>query len=297
MSSRKALDGTRTCWSAAKTEVPGRSRTANRYESVATRRSPSPSAAINTPVRIGRLSSTLAADTTCRSASANAAASSSTVCSAGSGNCGNSWAGIVRTENCDRPELMRASSSVSSTSTAFGSSARTMSVTNFAGRTPTPSEPPDTVVDTAIVRSRSLPVNRRSLPANSRRTPDNTGRAPPRLVTARPAAPSASTRTSRSQRNFTFGSLSTSMSLKDLKGSSCSRSCGLWTMDPFRWSPPRFLFLRHPQRCTGSQVFGWGRGMKAPSSTGGPPVMDTLSTGLSTGREVTNRSGWLGSTP
>ena len=58
--------------------VPGRSRTASRYESVATSRSPSSSAAISTPVRIGRASSVLAARTTWRSASANAGAGSVT---------------------------------------------------------------------------------------------------------------------------------------------------------------------------------------------------------------------------
>ncbi len=50
--------------------LSGRSRTARRYESVATIRTPSSSAVISTPVRTARASSLLAARTTWRSASA-----------------------------------------------------------------------------------------------------------------------------------------------------------------------------------------------------------------------------------
>src|SRR5207249_2388827 len=52
-----ARPGTSTFWPSRNTVWPGRSRTANRYESVATNRSPPGSAAISTPVRIGRVAS------------------------------------------------------------------------------------------------------------------------------------------------------------------------------------------------------------------------------------------------
>src|SRR5204863_2273311 len=71
------------------------------------------------------------------------------------------------------------------------------------GSTTSPSDSPLTVTDAWIVRSVSLPVSWSSLPDRRARIPDSTGMAPPRVETARPAVPSASTRTSRSHRNFT----------------------------------------------------------------------------------------------
>ena len=68
--------------------MSGRSRTASRYESVATMRTPSSSAANSTPVITPRASSVLAARTTWRSASANVADDSVTASAAGS-----TWAG------------------------------------------------------------------------------------------------------------------------------------------------------------------------------------------------------------
>ena len=64
--------------------VSGRSRTASRYESVATMRTPSSSAAMSTPVSTARASSVLAARTTWRSASATEADDSFTASADGS---------------------------------------------------------------------------------------------------------------------------------------------------------------------------------------------------------------------
>jgi hypothetical protein len=83
------------------------------------------------------------------------------------------------------------------------SNARTISPANLPGRTTTPSDSPLTVIDTSMVRSVSLPVSWSALPVSCARIPDSTGIAPPRVDTARPALPSASTKTSRSHRNFT----------------------------------------------------------------------------------------------
>ena len=66
-----------------------------------------------------------------------------------------------------------------------------------------PSPLPETATSTEIVSSRSVPVRVRRSPDSSTRTPDRTGNEVPRPAAARPAVPRASTRTSRSHRNFT----------------------------------------------------------------------------------------------
>src|SRR4051794_30568276 len=76
------------------------------------------------------------------------------------------------------------------------------------------------------------------------RTPDNTGSAPPRLATARPADPRASTSTSRSHRNFTVGP-SLVVVLREKYGRSGSKGCGLW----MTWHVPRSSGLRSSRRC------------------------------------------------
>ena len=78
-----------------------------------------------------------------------------------------------------------------------------MSPISLAGMTATPSCSPVTVLSTRIVVSRSLPVRRSWSPVSSKRMPLSTGSELPRLVTARPAAETASTSSSRSHRNFT----------------------------------------------------------------------------------------------
>jgi hypothetical protein len=122
---------------------------------------------MSTPEITGRLSSELAARTTCRSASANSLATNVTASpapdvspSAGNGSRGNSSAGRIRTANCERPDVIRTSSSPDSNVTAPGSSARTISATRRAGSTETPSVMPLTAASTWIVRSRSLPARR-----------------------------------------------------------------------------------------------------------------------------------------
>ncbi len=203
VSSCSARDGTRMRCSSAKTLVPGRSRTDNRYESVATRRSPSGSAAINTPVRIGRESSELAAGTTWRNAASSAPGAMVTPSPTTSGSCGYSSAGMVRSVNDDGPASRWTDPSSSATSTAPGATTRTTSASSFAGTTTTPSSWPATSIDTVIVRSRSLPVMTSSSPVSARRRPASTAREP-RFDTARPAVVSASSSTSRSHRNFTW---------------------------------------------------------------------------------------------
>jgi hypothetical protein len=202
-SSWRARDGTRTCCPSASTVVPGRSRIARRYESVATSRRPVASAARSTPVRIGRASSLDAARTTCDSAVASSALAKVTGSPPGSAIRGNSSAGSTRRLNSERPAEMRASSASTSTSTLPAGRARTMSDANRPGRTTTPSPLPETAISTEMVSSRSVPVSRSWSPLSSTRTPDRTGSDVPRPAAARPALPRASTRTSRSHRNFT----------------------------------------------------------------------------------------------
>src|SRR5262245_37386640 len=203
--SLRARDGTNTDWPSASTVWPGRSRTASRNESVATSRRPPCSAESNTPGRIGRASSLDAAGTTCRNAAASSVASSVTASPVACGNRGNSSTGNTRSVNSERPAVIRACSPSTSTSTAPGGSDRTTSDVSRAGRTATPSVVPLTPspMTTAMVSSRSWPVRVRASPCSSVRMPDSTGSAPPRLAVARPAVPRASTRTSRSHRNFT----------------------------------------------------------------------------------------------
>ncbi len=82
---------------------------ANRLESVATRRSSSPSTSMRTPVRNGRDSSAAAANAVCRIMRRRAPwgirhiSSSST-----SGSAGNSSSGMVCTEKRERPEASSA---------------------------------------------------------------------------------------------------------------------------------------------------------------------------------------------
>ena len=185
---------------------------------MATRRRPPASAASSTPVRIGRASSRLAARTTWVRAAEKVAASRVTASAAGSGRRRNSSAGRRRTVNCDRPAEMTASLPSAATSTADGSTARTMSAASRAGTTHTPSASPLTVASTWTVRSRSLPASLSVSPETSMRTPDRAGRAPPRVAAARAAVPRASRRVSRSARNF-IGSASWSSS--SVGGSPC----------------------------------------------------------------------------
>jgi hypothetical protein len=183
--------------------VSVRSRSARRYESVATNLVPEPSAATSTPVRSGRASSFDAARTTCRRASDNAAAGSVTWSGRGSGRTGKSSTAKVRTTNFERAAEISTSSSPPSNVTAPGSSDRTMSTARRAGVTNAPSSRPITSTSTRTVRSRSVPTTVSPFPATSTRTPVRAAAVEPRLVTARPAVASASTSVSRSQRNFT----------------------------------------------------------------------------------------------
>ena len=191
-------------------------------------RSPPPSAASSTPVRIGRDSSVDAARTTCLRPSARSEAPSTTCSPSGSTRFGNSSAGIVCRRKFDRPPLMLACSPSVSTSMAPPSSERTMSTTNFAGRTATPSDPPETCTSVVIVRSRSLPVSRNWSPASDSRSPDRTGNVA-RVEVARCAVAKASTNTSRSQRNFTVSRFPHYWSWSGCSTrSSSSWACGLW---------------------------------------------------------------------
>ena len=206
MSSLSARDGTRTRWpSREDPRSPRRSRPASRYEWVATRRSPSASAAIETPVRMGRESSPDAARVTCRSASARAVARERHRHPHwGPAAAGKSAAGWVRTVKCDRPAAIRNSSSSASRDTAPGSRARTMSVTSRPEAITTPSLMPLTV---CLHRDRQIQVRpgyQQRVPghreANDPRGPAGHRCAPP------PRAPLCRGRlpeTSRSHRNFT----------------------------------------------------------------------------------------------
>src|SRR4051794_27122496 len=248
LSSSSAREGTRTCCPSARTEVPGRSRTESRYESVATSRSPPASAASSTPVRIGRASSELAAGTTCLSASASSPAFKVSGSPATSARRGYSSAGSTRIANSERPEVMWASSSSTTTTTAPAGRARTISPARRPGRTLTPSSSPLTLTDTWMVRSESLPVSCSEPALSSARMPDSTGIDPPRVEIARPALPRASTRTSRSHRNFTAA-----LFLDDLFRGRGSRACGLWMNSGSSRSGGVRLPARHPQRRTGLQ--------------------------------------------
>ena len=183
--------------------TPSRSRTARRYESVATNRRPPADAASNTPVRIGRASSRDAAGTTWRSASVSAPAATFTPAPPGSVNRGKSAADNVRNDVRNRPASTRASSSVNSTDTVPGSSLCTISENNRAGTTALPSPSVSAGASTRIVSSRSDPTSSTPDAVGDTRKPDKTGRAPVREATARCAIAMASARVSRSQRNFT----------------------------------------------------------------------------------------------
>jgi len=252
---------------------------------VATRRRPPLSAAMSTPVRMGRASSELAAGTTWDRASDRSAPARVTACSAGAPSRGNSSAGSSRMDEVKRPEVIWASSPSTAISTRPESRDRTTSEAILAGMTATPSAWPATWVVTDTVRSRSLPVSRRVSPSSSRRTPDSTGRAPPRLATARPAVPRASTSSSRSQRNFTVVArflcgVQSSSGRGAARGVGCNLpqhggtsghwsrgACGWWTTHRRPWSGPVAVVPRRPQRST---VGGRRPRMAPPSSTAGP---------------------------
>ena len=183
--------------------TPCRSRTARRYESVATRRRPSPDAVRSTPVRIGRASSFDAAGTTWRSASARPAASTRTPTSGTSGSRGKSATANVRNVVENRPHSTNASSPVNSTVTVSPSSRWRMSANRRACTTALPSPSPWAGACTRIVSSRSEPTNSTPASVSVTRRPESTGRAPVRDATARWAVLTASARVSRSHRNFT----------------------------------------------------------------------------------------------
>ena len=154
--------------------MPGRSRTASRYESVATRRRPSPSAAMSTPVRIGRASSLRAAGTTWRRASASSdGVERDGVARRARRAGGTRRPGTPGRENCERPAVMRASSPSTSTSTAPGWQrlARRRTRAAPAGRPRRPRARTPSVIVTEIVSSRSLPVSAARRPASSTRIP------------------------------------------------------------------------------------------------------------------------------
>ena len=84
-----------------------------------------------------------------------------------------------------------------------------MSAARRAGATTDPSSRPMASTSTRTVRSRSVPTTVSRFPTTSIRTPFSAGVVDARDVTARLAVASASTRVSRSQRNFTQGPFST----------------------------------------------------------------------------------------
>ena len=118
MRSLSARDGTSTDWPSWRTLWPGRSRTASRYESVATSRSPSASAVTSTPVRIGRASSPEAAGTTWRRAAASSPASSVTPSAPARGGGGTRRRETPAARTPSAEAVMRACSPSTSTSTA-----------------------------------------------------------------------------------------------------------------------------------------------------------------------------------
>ena len=155
-----ARDGISTLWPSSSTEVPGRSRTASRYESVETSRRPPPSAASSTPVRIGRDSSFEAAGTTWRRPSANCAGVERDAVAArlrqlrellGRDQVQRELgptaadARLGRRRSTARPRRVRAD--------------RTMSSASLAGITALPSSLAGDLTVAVIVRSRSLPVS------------------------------------------------------------------------------------------------------------------------------------------
>ncbi len=266
--------------------MPGRSRTASRYESVATSRSPPPSAVNITPVRIGRDSSLDAAGTTWRSPSANCPVSSVTLSPPGSASCGYSSTGIRCSENSERPPTMRPSVPSVDSSTAPGSSSRMISRARRAGRTALPSSSPATLTVAEIVRSRSLPVISSRSPSSCSRSPDSTGSDPPRPA-ARPAVVRASTSTSCSHLNFNARAFLLQM----------SHYRAVAVVGPVNWGqggeigvaarfscPPRV-----PRRPHDMRVVPPMSGDDARMSTGRHPVLHGLSTGPSTAHAVGSR--------
>ncbi|CAB4633541.1 unannotated protein [freshwater metagenome] len=155
---------------------------------------------MNTP----RLSSVLADRTTCRSASEKSLALIEAPCPTVPDHFGKSSPAPIGTVKFTRLAEISTLSSPKSNSTAPGCKERTTSLTNFAGTKTTPSFEPATMMLASIVKSPSVPVMRSWSPARTRRKHDIVGFVE-RPVDARLAAPSASAKTSFSQRNFTTG--------------------------------------------------------------------------------------------
>ena len=139
--------------------TPSRSRTARRYESVATKRIPVPVAVTRTPVRIGRASSRDAAGITWRSAAESGSASTVTAVPSGSPTRGNSSAGRSRTPARAGPATMRASSPSTSKVTAPAFSRVASPSKSFAGTTAWPASSTCAGIVTRMVRSRSEPTS------------------------------------------------------------------------------------------------------------------------------------------
>ena len=230
-SSPSARLGSTTRWPWPSTLVTARSRTARRYESVATRRRPSGSAAINTPVSARRCMSVLAARTTWRSASANNGAEMVTGGADARVTLGKSVAAKVDTVVWNRPEVTTTSSFWVSMITLPSGVERTMSLRSFALATTTPSPCPPTVSTNCTERSLSVHVIVSSSPVSDSRTPESAGMALLRVDATRAHAPRASAKTSRSTRNF-MGTTSLVVHCclwmdKEIS-SNGNKCCGLW---------------------------------------------------------------------
>ena len=180
--------------------TPGRSRTARRYESVATRRVPVSVASTSTPVRIGRAESPLAALDTCATAAASRSPSSSTASpKSGSFSWGYSSTGSSRNLNAGPAPRISTSPSLEPRVTAPCGILEIAPSASLAGTTTEPSSRTSTSVIVRTVISRSVPVTRRVLPATSQRTPWRIGNAA-LGPTARAARENTSARSSRSAR-------------------------------------------------------------------------------------------------
>ncbi|GBC87749.1 hypothetical protein HRbin12_01767 [bacterium HR12] len=248
------------------------SRTARRYESVATSVTPSRLTSSRTPVKTGRASSREAAFATCPTASANTAAGSVMGVPAGAWTSGKSSAGSRRRDASYAAQRIWACPPSASNSTGASDRFFTVSPRRRAGTSAVPPAVTSTSTVSLAETSRSVVVSVSPSPTRaSSSTPVSAG-MPGREETPRWTACSASDSRSRSQRNFTC---------PPPHGSFRSCSSSLAVVGPVEtWETGRAPSVRRPCDMGERRGTVWGRcGRDAPvprtptaPSTDRPPI-------------------------
>ena len=263
---------------------------------MATSRRPSPSALICTPVRIGRVSSVLAATVTWRSASSNAAAGSTTASSPGSREArelggGDGAHGELRPTRGDVGVFAL------ERDLDLARRQRACDLPDQLGR--------DHRGPVAIARDRLLDLDGGvEVAAGQAELVTGELEADP-AEHGQGAAPAGDRTAGSRDRLDQLISLASELhvvarfpSRKDASSRSRSdKACGLWRSRCRRWSEPTRLFAGRPHPPTGWHGSPRCRGIRRRSSTGPRAPAHRSSTGLSRAScvEVIRRSGWSGS--